>query len=141
MQPLDIVCLSDLQHSDSEFVRQARNQSRHYFLSQRFILEHEQREWLLENLNNTDRPFFIIQHFGQRVGTISVNYKTGEIGNVLVLKEHRGKNIGKRAMHIAIGMVESRELKPFVDIQDRFEIKKFYANLGFLTKYVRMEKE
>lgn len=96
-------------NDDLEFVRNLRNQYRHCFFNQTWILDWQQRDWFKRISSNRKYRFYIIDYNGFRVGTISRRHlfdiefggeqtPVYELGNLMLLPPYYGQGL----MHTAI---------------------------------------
>lgn len=96
-------------HEDLEFVRNLRNVNRSYFFDSNWILDWQQHDWWLKMSKNPRYHFYLIEHNGFRIGTISKRHlfdipfkKTitpvYEVGNLMLLYYYQGKGL----MHTAL---------------------------------------
>lgn len=139
-----IVWIKNIEHRDIEFLVILRNYNRKYFFDTREVTIESTREWFIKHVMSTlgNREYFIIMKNTEKVGSISINYQTGEIGHVAVLPFIQREGIGKEAMKIAIDLLKSRfpNKIPFVEVKlSNDSAYTFYYNLGFRVTRQRME--
>ena len=58
-------------------------------------------------------------------------YKNSSIGRVLVKKEHRGKDLGKKIMKKSIDQIKKDPLEKKIELSAQKYLLKFYLDLGF----------
>ena len=58
-------------------------------------------------------------------------YKNSSIGRVLVKKEHRGKDLGKKIMKKSIDQIKKDPLEKQIELSAQKYLLKFYLDLGF----------
>ncbi len=99
-------------HLDLEFVRNLRNANRAYFFDQSWVLDWQQHEWYTKISKNPHYRFYIIEHNGFMIGTISrrhlfdIEFKKKptpvyELGNLMLLYHYQGKGL----MHATITLM------------------------------------
>jgi RimJ/RimL family protein N-acetyltransferase len=66
----------------------------------------EQNNWIEDISENTDEAHFLIEHEGEKAGTVSINglesdYRRGEFG-VSVHPDYQGKGVGTKAVQLIL---------------------------------------
>ena len=139
----DIVWLKIVEFRDIEFLQTIRNANKDYFFNSKPVTFEDTKNWVFKCKDNYAVEAFIIMRGNEYVGTITVNYRTGEIGNVAILPNFQGEGIGQEAMKIAIGLVDLEakgQVTPHVNVQsNNTKAFRFYEKLGFKLTRVRMD--
>jgi RimJ/RimL family protein N-acetyltransferase len=134
--------LRPLAEADLEFVRTLRNANRQFFFTGAEISPEQQRQWF-RLLPSRPIDFFVIEHNGAAVGTISAKRSPDwiEIGNLLLVREAQGQGLMRQAVNqltAAPGRYFS-EVKP-----DNRKSLAVFAAAGFSVvssaEFVRLEK-
>lgn len=79
---------------DLDRTRQLRNENREWFFYSDYITEEQHKKWFSELKGCS---FYVIEEDGEVIGTIGVT-DAGEVGNLTMSNEHRGKGYMKKAI-------------------------------------------
>lgn len=91
-----------------------RNENREFFKNAHEITLEQHKKWISKTLKDDRMNFYIIYENDSMIGTISLKLGTslliGEIGNVCIDKQHRGKGKGTRALTLVERLAKNRKL-------------------------------
>jgi len=136
----DMIWFKPLSLQDREFTKNLRIVNDKHFLGSNYITHNGHEAFIRDWMHSGG--FYIIMLDYTRIGTISVNITSGEIGHVIMHNEFRRKGYTLRAMAIAVSMIKSssNHPTPFVRVLEGNEpALAMYKKLGFTTKYHVME--
>jgi ribosomal protein S18 acetylase RimI-like enzyme len=133
---------SVVKEENLEFIRKIRNDNRQYFFNTGYISKAKHRKWFDESyspfLIKKEFFFYIIKSGDKNIGTLSIQNKGElyEIGNVIILKEHRKKGIFKRFIKQFKKKVNKKiVLKVRADNKNAIEA---YKKSGFEEKVIEL---
>ncbi|BCN29735.1 GNAT family N-acetyltransferase [Anaeromicropila herbilytica] len=108
-----------------------------------YLKENFSYEQLESEVNNQGSRFYIVEHNNNVVAYMKANFDTAqteighdnslEVQRIYILKEYKGKHIGKRLMEKAIELAKSNDLKyMWLGVwENNINAIKFYEKQGF----------
>lgn len=86
---------------------------------------------------------FVVKDKNKMIGIITGNsyYKEIHIGDLIILEEYRGKNIGKQLMQKVEEYYKDKGFENMNLTTYGFQAPEFYKKCGFEIEYIRRNKE